>query len=106
MISLPIKDIKDVVVRRMAELIVSFVESKKILNGDWAFFEISFTEAVSEYKHRHGLKYTPRDVIQTSISGSGSVTWLFDKFDQDYVYVTATGPCTVRSFIGKYTEGQ
>lgn len=104
MISLPIKDIKDTVVRKMAELIVAFVKSKKILNGDWAFFEITFTGAVTEFKHRHGLPYTPRDVIQTSLTGAGSVTWIYTMFDENYVYITTTAPCVLRAFIGRYKE--
>lgn len=104
MIALPLKDIPDTVLRRVAELIQSFINAKALLSGDWKHFEITFTAAATEYRHRHGLPFVPKDVIQTSLTGAGSVTWLYTSFTKDFVYITASGPCKVRAFIGRYSE--
>ena len=76
-----------------------------ILRGQWKFVEITFQGAVANFKFKHYLKFVPKDVIQTSLRGSGLVVWNYDLFDRDNLNITTTDACTVRAFIGRYEEG-
>jgi hypothetical protein len=104
MILLPINDIKDSIIRKAFELLTLFLNRKTILNGEWRFVEITTTGVVTAYSYKHSLSFVPKDVIQTSLTGSGSVTWLYSSFDETNVKITTTGACTVRAFIGRYSE--
>lgn len=76
----------------------------KITNGDFRFFEIAIPGAVTEFKYRHSLTFLPKDVIQTSLIGTGTLTWNYAKFDGTHINLSTDGPCTVRAFIGTYKE--
>lgn len=78
--------------------------SEATLKGNWSFFEITISKAVTNYKFLHNLGFTPKDVIQTSLTGAGSLTWNFSKFDKNYLDITTTGACVVRAFVGLYKE--
>lgn len=103
-ISLPIKDVSDGILRSVFLLLVNQLNRFTFLDAEWSFVEISFDAAVTDYKHKHGLAFVPKDVIQTSLVGSGGVTWSYAKFDSEYLYLTTTGACTVRAFVGRYKE--
>lgn len=79
--------------------------SRPILLGDWKFFQISVTGAVTDYKFKHNLGFIPKDIIQTAVIG-GPITWSYSKFDIDYVYLSTTGSCTFRGFIGLFRENR
>lgn len=68
-------------------------------------FELTFEEAQTNLKLPHGLGFAPKDVIQTSLTGSGTLTWNYSLFDKTDLNLTTTGPCTVRAFIGTYQAG-
>lgn len=65
-------------------------------------FEVEFPGAVTGFKFRHGLGFQPKDVIQTSLIGAGSLTWNYTEFNKDTVSMTTTGACVVRFFLGTY----
>lgn len=102
--SLILKDIKDEYVRENFFRIQEFILNFALFRGEWTFFTYEFTAAVTDTKIPHGLTFKPTDVIQTSLTGSGVLTWNYDKFTDKLLYVTTTGPCTVRAFIGAYRE--
>jgi len=74
-----------------------------LLRGKFEHFIISIPKAVTNYRYKHGLGFMPKDIIQTSIVGSG-LTWNYSLFDKDYLDITTTGEVTVRGFIGSYQE--
>jgi hypothetical protein len=78
---------------------------QKILRGGWKFFEITFSAATTNFRYPHKMTMTPKDVIQTRITGTGALTWNYARFDQDFLDITTTGPCSVRAFIGTFAEG-
>lgn len=100
------------------ELVTSNIEDLKVrealidLNGslrtdpfassDFRFFALDLTQAVTEYKVRHGLSFIPTDIIQTSAIGPGVITWLYSKFDREYIYLTTTDAVTVRFLAGRF----
>lgn len=105
MINIPVKDITDTTLRKAFEEIVRFTSANSILSGEWKFLEITLDSAVTAYKYPHNLPFAPVDVIQVSITGTGSLTWNYSAFDSTHLNLTTTGPCKVRAFIGYYKEG-
>lgn len=97
-------EVQDPIVQENFKRIERAFETQKMLKGAWQFFDLSFDAAVSSKPFAHGFKFIPKDVMQTYVSGAGTVTWEFDKFDQNFIYVTTTGPVKVRAFIGLYNE--
>lgn len=72
---------------------------------EFKFYEVTFTGAVSASKYPHNLGITPKDIIQTSITGTGAVTFNYASFDATNFVITTTGPCVVRFFAGTYQSG-
>lgn len=99
-----IKEITDTYVRENFQKLTNFLSNQKILNGQWAFLTISETVAVTNKAYQHGLKFTPKDVISTSITGVGALTFNYAQFDEKYIYITTTGAIEARAFVGLYDE--
>lgn len=99
------KTIKDPQVTEALQRINSFLSRQILLNGEWKFFELTFSIAVDNFKYPHGLKFIPKDVIQTYISEDSAVIWNYNEFDRANLDITVSSPCTVRAFIGRYEEG-
>lgn len=77
-----------------------FVLEQSVLLGEFEFYEITFTAAVTNFKYPHGKKFTPKDVIQTSKTGVGSVTFNYTLFDGTNFDITTSGACVVRFLAG------
>lgn len=107
MISLPefiFKDIDDIYIRENFKRLNLFFQKFPLFRGEWKFFERTFDGAVTNEKIAHGLDFKPTDVIQTSITGAGAITFNYASFDGTNIDVTTTGACTVRFFVGAYKE--
>lgn len=107
MISLPtfiMKDIEDPYIRDNFKRLTLFLQDFPFFRGEWIFKELEFTSAVTNLDVAHGLSFTPTDVIQTSKTGAGSITFNFSSFDETSLNVTTTGACVVRFFVGAYKE--
>lgn len=107
MISVPeliFKDIQDEYVRENFERLTLFLQEFPFFRGEWRFFELAFTSTLTNVNVAHGLGFKPTDVIQTSVTGAGSVTFNFNSFTSENINVTTTAACTVRCFIGAYKE--
>lgn len=105
MIQFNIESIKDATVRLFAQRIRTEFNDQVLLRGNWRFYQITFLGAVTNYKYPHKLQFIPTDVIQTSLTGAGSLTWNYASFDGEFLDITTTGACVVRAFIGRYKEG-
>lgn len=107
MISFPgfiLKDIDDPYIRENFKRLESFLQDFPLFRGEWRFFELTFSAAVTNEKRAHGLGFTPLDVIQTSVAGAGDITFNHSEFSDTTIDVTTTGACVVRCFIGAYKE--
>jgi hypothetical protein len=102
MLKLFFKEIIDNYVRENFKRLEAYLMSQAILSGNWRFVEITFAAAVTNSKYKHNLNFTPRDVIQTSKTGAGTLTWNYSLFDETNLDITTTDACVVRAFIGKY----
>lgn len=92
--------ITDPLVREALQKVEEYLNDFDVLKGEWKFFEITFSGAVTNFKYPHNLPFIPRDIIQTSKTGSGSITWNYAEFDKDNLNITTTGALTVRALIG------
>lgn len=99
-----VKDIADTYVRENFFRLIKFFRGEPLFRTNFAHFSLSFQGPVTKQKVQHGLGFTPTDVIQTRITGAGSLVWLYDDFDDKNLVVTTTGACKVRAFIGAYRE--
>lgn len=67
-----------------------------------AHVEYVIEGAVTNLRLPHGLNFQPKDIIETSRTGAGSLTWNYALFDREEIDITTTGAVTVRAFIGVY----
>jgi hypothetical protein len=107
MISTPefiLKDIEDQYVRENFKRLTLFLQAFPLFRGEWQFFEITTTKAETNLKVFHGLGFKPTDVIQTSITGAGAITFNYGLFSDESLDITTTDACVTRCFVGAYKE--
>jgi hypothetical protein len=92
-------------VRDALQKIKEAFDGSVLEKGEFQFFKITLTSAVTNFKYSHKLNFTPSDVIQLSVVGVGAVTWNYGSFDKNYINLTTTGACVVRAYIGRHKEG-
>ncbi len=95
-----IEDVKDAL-----QKIKERLEASVFDRGEFKFFEIVFTGAQTNLKYPHKLGFTPKDILQLSITGTGVVTWNYSSFDSSTLDLTSTGACIVRAYVGRHQEG-
>lgn len=103
---LSVKEITDPVLRDNFQALVNYFRDQNQLYN-FGHLEILPTANETNIRIRHGLSYTPKDVIITRVVGLGTLTFNYSLFDSEYIDVTATGinandPLRVRCFIGTY----
>lgn len=103
-IDLILKDIEDPYTRENFFRLSNYIGSQTILDGQWKFYQIDLPSAVVEYKFKHNLSFTPKDVIILSASGNKRVDFRYDLFTRDHIVLTAEGAVTVRFLAGAYNE--
>ena len=99
------ENIVDPVARDNFQKVSESFRDNALLQGFWKFYEFTFPGAVTNKRIPHKLGFLPKDIIQTSLKGAGSLTWNYAKFDQTMLDVTTTGACIVRVFAGTYNDG-
>ena len=103
-VDLILKDIKDFYTRENFRLVDEFLNEYPMLRGEWKFFEFVVTQAETNLRISHNLKFQPTDIIQTSSIGAGTLTFNYDKFNTETIDVTTTDAVTVRAFVGRYED--
>lgn len=101
-LKLILERVVDKVARENFQKVEDYVRSNDILRPNFKFYEIIFTAAETNKRIPHRLGFLPKDVLQTSLTGAGSLTWNYSLFDSTYLDVTTTGACVVRAFIGTH----
>ena len=104
LLSLSIEQIENPIVRENFLRISEFVKAEGLLLAQFKHYEIIFTQAEVNKKIPHRLGFTPKDVIQTYVTSNGDVVWNYEQFDSTYLDVSVSDSCTVRAFIGRYSE--
>lgn len=72
------------------------------LFSNFKVFTLSFTAAEDHHKFTHNLGFLPKDIIVTSKTGSGTVTFNQDLSDTINLDITATGACEIRFLAGAF----
>jgi hypothetical protein len=73
-------------------------------------FEFTIVETGTQ-KLAHNLGITPKDVLVTSIRGSGTVVWNYGDFDRTNLNLTVSGsasvesPTIIRLYVGTHVQG-
>jgi hypothetical protein len=94
--------IKDEDTKQVMDDVKDALITEPLINSGFVFKELVFTAALTNTKVAHGLGFRPLDIIQTSLTGAGAITWNYAKFTDVNLDITVTGACTVRAFIGAY----
>ena len=95
------KEITDLYLRKNFVNLAAYFAAQNQFTG-FNFFEINATAAVTAQTLNHNLNYTPKDIVVTQMTGTGSVQFLYGSFNSTSMTYTATGPCRVRFFVGTY----
>ena len=108
MIKLFIKEIVERFTQENFDKIQKFFNEDPFIKGHFKHFEITFTQAETNFKFPHQLGFQPKDVIQTSLTGAGSLTWNYSSINWDATNldITVTDACVVRAYIGRYAENR
>lgn len=100
---LHVREITDRPTSESFENLNDFLREESPLLG-FSHVEITFTQAVNNFRYTHKLGYAPKDIIQTRLTGTGTLTWNYSAFTAEFLDITTTGPCVVRAFVGTYQE--
>ena len=84
----------------------SYLREEPFRKGNYKFLELVVPMAVSNKKFAHNLTFQPLDIIMLSVRSpdTATVTWHYDSFDRESIVVTTSSACTIRAYIGRYTE--
>ncbi len=77
-----------------------------LTSGQWRLMELTFSEDATQRGIPHNLGFVPLDVIETSIKGTGTLTYNFGLFTEQDVVVTVgstnpADPLVVRFLVGR-----
>lgn len=89
------KNLKDLITALNAEL-----NGNPFTSGKFKAFEVELEGATANFEVRHGLGFIPKDIIQTSATGSGSVTWNYTLFTKEVVVLSVSNAVKVRFLAG------
>jgi hypothetical protein len=94
--------IKDEMVRDAIQDVETEFNGLPFKRGDWKQIELTFLASVTNFKYPHTLGFAPKDIIQTSLTGAGAITWNYANFDRTNLDISTTGPCVVRALVGTF----
>jgi len=95
-----LEQITDEHVRQSLEYLRDFITSESVLKGEFKHFEITFNGSETKV-FPHGLGFLPKDVIQTSLVGTSTITYNYSAFTKDNISITSTAACVIRFFVGR-----
>ena len=101
-----LKELEDKFIRENFYRLDKFLREDALKKAEFSFFELVVLGTVVNKKFAHNLSFKPTDVILLSITkpDSATVTWHYDKFDRESVEISTSGPCTIRAFLGRYSD--
>jgi hypothetical protein len=102
-LELLLRDIVDSIVWENFSRLQIYLAKQKILDGAWEFFEVS-VPAGDSVPVKHGLTFTPKDIILLSAIGDKNFYFNYADFDSKNIYVTAAGPVRLRFMAGAFYD--
>lgn len=97
-----LSEIVDPAARENFQKLDQYLVTENVLTSGFKHFELTFTQAETNKRIPHRLGYLPKDLIQTRLTGAGSLTWNYTLFTDEFLDVTTTGACVVRFLLGTY----
>ena len=104
MLNIRLEKIKDDELRDIFRTLIQEWNDQNFLNGRFKHYEITFSDAVTNYRHPHNLGFVPKDVFITSQSGIGVAEFNYELFDKTFFDITTSDACTVRFFAGNFDK--
>lgn len=85
-----------------------YLNAEPLLKSQFKFFEMSLSSPSypATVAYKHDLGFLPKDALVTSAKGSGSFALEYAQFSPTHIYLTITGPVSLRMFLGTYAEGR
>lgn len=105
MIRLFYEVISDSKVREVVKSLVDSLNQKVWLRGQWQFKEVDISGSVTNHPIAHSLGFKPKDIVLLHNGSPVTVTFEYEDFDKNHVYVTTNGSTKLRFFVGQYQEG-
>lgn len=102
--TIPLDKIEDKVVQESLEVLRDYLRAQTLLEN-FRHMSATFDAVESKGRLRHGLGYTPQDIILTRLTGDGDITFHFDDFSPTEIVYSTTGACEVRFLVGTYRSG-
>lgn len=103
--TMEINQVEDFYSKKNFQSLAAYHREQGQLDG-FKFFEITIDDAKEDFKFQHNLGFVPRDVIVTRCTGSGTVTFNYEKFSEQSLSITTTGSVRIRCFVGTYSKDQ
>lgn len=100
-IDLILKDIPDMWSRENFVRLKNFINAQDLFTGDFKLFNIEIPSKQTLFKIKHGLTFTPEDIINLSAEGDQNYYFHFQDFDPQFLYISTNGPCKIRFLAGK-----
>ncbi len=82
--------------------VIQYIERNPLLSFGFEFVEHTFNAAGSGQVVPHSLGFIPKDIILTSKTGSGTVTFNYSAFTKTGISVDVSAPTTIRILVGTY----
>lgn len=96
-----ISQLTDVKVRQNFKALDDFLKNELNLTG-FKFFTVDFAGAEPHHKFQHNMGFVPKDVLLTSKTGVGVVSFNQDLTDAQTLDMTVTGACSIRFIAGTF----
>lgn len=104
MIDLILKDITDPHVRENFFRISKFIESQLWFDGEFRCYDIIIPDATESFSLKHGLPFTPTDVIPLYSEGDYNFYFKYADFDASNIVIVAGGPVRIRFLAGRLRD--
>lgn len=96
---LPVDKIQDYSAQQCIIRLVAWLKANAQL-ANFNFYTITFTQAQTNFLFPHNLGFQPQDIVMTSLTGTGTLTFNYSLFDSTNLNISTTGPCVVRFLAG------
>lgn len=103
--ALVVKEITDAYIRQNFDALRKYFNENNQLYG-FKYFEVEFSDAVTNYRQAHGLQTSPQDLIITNMTGAATIDFNKGLFSLTEFDMTVSAACKVSFFLGTYWNRQ
>lgn len=106
------KEVSDEVAQENFRRLESYLREDPLGKGEFKFLTATLQSQANPPAYPatvsvpHDLGFVPKDVIQTSVIGLGTLSWNYANFTKTHLSATISNSVTFRGFFGSYAEGR